>query len=319
MTRLVFNRDGGKTDEYGHMIGFSWHIQGDVLGGLVVTPTNTPGMSVKVDSGIAALPRNSDGKMYRIYCGLDAPETLTIPTANTSNPRIDTVVLYVDMKVTPTTGVTNNSNNMCKLMVVQGAPSSNPQGASDSQIQSAVGAGNPFIGLSKVRVDAGVTQITYGKCVDIRDFASPGFVDGRFMKDKSINFKGYGDSSIGRNAIDWAQFNENKYSTSEINTNKTFIDGKPIYRKVFRFNTTGNGQENGFADGTFAMVDSLINFDAVLNMANGERYPNGYTNPAAPNLQYFQAKLAVYNGVQQLRYNTRSDGTALVIMEYTKR
>ena len=50
MTRLVFNRDGGKTDEYGHMIGFSWHIQGDVIGGLVVTPTDTPGMSVKVDA-----------------------------------------------------------------------------------------------------------------------------------------------------------------------------------------------------------------------------------------------------------------------------
>ena len=223
MTRLVFNRDGGKTDEYGHMIGFSWHIQGDVIGGLIVTPTDTPGMSVKVDSGIAALPRNSGGKMYRVYCGLDAPETLTIPTANSSNPRIDTIVLYVDMKVTPSTGVTNNSNNMCKLAVVQGAPSSSPQGASESQIQNAVGAGNPFIGLSKVRVDAGVTQITYNKCTDIRDFASPGFVDGRFMKDKSINYKGYGDSSIGRNAIDWTQFNENKYSTSEINTHKTLL------------------------------------------------------------------------------------------------
>ena len=41
MTRLVFNRDGGKTDEYGHMIGFSWHIQGDVIGGLVVTVSYT--------------------------------------------------------------------------------------------------------------------------------------------------------------------------------------------------------------------------------------------------------------------------------------
>ncbi len=70
------------------MIGFSWHIQGDEIGfGPVVTPTDVPGMSVKVDSGIAALPRNS-GKMYRVYCGLDAPETLTIPTAITQTGTV---------------------------------------------------------------------------------------------------------------------------------------------------------------------------------------------------------------------------------------
>lgn len=59
-----------------------------------------------------------------------------------------------------------------------------------------------------------------------------------------------------------------KYSTEETNTGKTWIDGKPIYRKVFHYDTVS-------VDGDYKVldnVDTLINQGGCQTYANFERF-----------------------------------------------
>lgn len=121
-------------------------------------------------------------------------------------------------------------------------------------------------------------------------------------------------------SIDFTTMPGNKYTTTEMDTGKKWINGKSIYQKSIIFNTTGSGaEETGANNENFSYIDTLISLDAILNMPNGERYPNSYTNPSAPSLQYFQLKFANWNNAQVLRYQTRSVGTVTMTILYTKK
>jgi peptidyl-tRNA hydrolase len=172
MSKLVFNRDGGKTDEFGHLIGLMRFMQGEVIEGLQVAANGAPNMSVNVPYGIAAIPTGSGATGYRYFVGLDATENVTIPTANASNPRNDLIVLWVDKAITPSQAFTNNSNGMLNISVVSGAPASTPADPSVAAIQAAIGAANPYIVLARVVTGAGVTQINSGNITDLRSLTS---------------------------------------------------------------------------------------------------------------------------------------------------
>ena len=125
---------------------------------------------------------------------------------------------------------------------------------------------------------------------------------------------------VNTHKIDFTTMPDNKYTTTEVDTGKKWIDGKSIYQKSITFNTTGSGaEETGANNENFSYIDTLISIDAILNMPNGERYPNSYTNPSAPSLQYFQLKFANWNNAQRLRYQTRSVGTVAMTILYTKK
>lgn len=172
MSKLVFNRDGGKTDEFGHLIALMRFMQGEVIEGLQVAANGTPNMSVNVPYGVAAIPVGSGATGYRYFVGLNATENVAIPTANGSNPRNDLIVLWVDKSVTPSQSFTNNSNNMLKISVVSGAPATTPADPSVAAIQAAIGAANPYIILARVVTGAGVTQINNGNITDLRSLTS---------------------------------------------------------------------------------------------------------------------------------------------------
>lgn len=128
------------------------------------------------------------------------------------------------------------------------------------------------------------------------------------------------EKSITADKIDFTTMPANKYSSDEQDTGKKWINGKSIYQKSITFNTTGSGaEETGANNENFSYIDTLISLDAILNMPNGERYPNSYTNPSAPSLQYFQLKFANWDGVKKLRYQTRSAGTVAMTILYTKK
>lgn len=168
MSKLVFNRDGGKTDEFGHLLALMRFMQGEVIEGLQVAANGTPNMSVNIPYGVAAIPVGSGATGYRYFVGLDATENVAIPTANGSNPRNDLIVLWVDKSVTPNQGVTNNNNNMLKISVVSGNPATTPADPNTAAIQAAIGAANPYIILARVVTGAGVTQINNGNITDLR-------------------------------------------------------------------------------------------------------------------------------------------------------
>lgn len=128
------------------------------------------------------------------------------------------------------------------------------------------------------------------------------------------------DGSITADKIDFTTMPGNKYTTTEQDTGKKWVNGKSIYQKSITFNTTGSGaEETGANNENFSYIDTLISLDAILNMPNGERYPNSYTNPSAPSIQYFQLKFANWNDAQVLRYQTRSVGTVTMTILYTKK
>lgn len=164
------NRDGGKTSESGHLRILSKIIRGNVVTGLGVVQ-RAAGANMSVDIGIGdGVVMRSDG-VYGHQVFNDAVENKTVTTADGSNPRSDIVVVYVDYGQTPSTLISNNTNGVVKSMIVAGTPAGSPTDPSDAAIQSAVGSGNPWFKLARVRVPAGQTSISNSLIDDLRAFA----------------------------------------------------------------------------------------------------------------------------------------------------
>ena len=168
MTVYLSNLDGdGKTNEEGHYRLLSRVLEGQVLlpGDIEVTESDSLGMSVDVQPGDYRI-ENTSGYSYMGW--IDDVETVVIASPDVANPRISAIVLYIDKGETTSPSPPNNPG-IAKLVSIDGTPSSTPVSPSDITIQSAVGAGNPFIRLSDVRVDVGVTQITNSNITDFRE------------------------------------------------------------------------------------------------------------------------------------------------------
>lgn len=120
---------------------------------LAVTANSPAGMSVRVASGWAAIIGTTQPNMgvYTVYN--DALTTLTITTADPSNPRIDRVVATVQDAYY--TGAFND----VIFQVVAGTPAGSP-------VAPATPANS--ISLATVAVGAAVTQINSGNITDTR-------------------------------------------------------------------------------------------------------------------------------------------------------
>ena len=116
--------------------------------------TNGSGLSVNIAAGRAYL-KASGGNGYPVQN--TASITNQSISANASgNPRITSVVLYVDLGAS----ADSTASNVAKIMMVDGTPASSPAAPSLSAIQSAVGSGNPFCILDDVRVNSGASAPT---------------------------------------------------------------------------------------------------------------------------------------------------------------
>ena len=171
MSLATSNRDGGRTNEAGHLRGVTKGFIGQVLTGLAVVQRGAgANMSVDVPVGDAIIQR-SDGT-YGHPAWNDATLNQVIAAADGSNPRRDIIVMYIDYNQTPSTGVANNTNGVVKITSVAGTAAGSPVDPSNATIQSAVGSGNPWIKLARVRVAAGATSITNSVIDDLRIMAT---------------------------------------------------------------------------------------------------------------------------------------------------
>lgn len=120
---------------------------------LAVTQNGTPGMSVLIASGWAAIVGTTQANMgvYTVYN--DATSTAAIATANATNPRIDLVCLTVNDSYY--TGSTNN----VVVNVVTGTPASSP---------TVPATPDNSIALAQVYVAANATSITNANITDVR-------------------------------------------------------------------------------------------------------------------------------------------------------
>ena len=120
---------------------------------LEVTANSPVGMSVLVASGWAAIVGTTQANMGTYVGYNDASVTLTITTADPTDPRIDRVVMTVNDAYY--TGSTNN----VVLQVIAGTPAGSP-------VAPATPANS--ISLATVAVGAAVLSISSGNIIDTR-------------------------------------------------------------------------------------------------------------------------------------------------------
>lgn len=111
------------------------------------------------------------------------------------------------------------------------------------------------------------------------------------------------------------QYEYLSYSTSEVNTGKKWIDGKPIYRKVIHWDTPqyNMGTINGVSTSSVGLpsMENIIYFDVLLE--GGGYKMNLSTNTSVRTMGFNNDFTAFY---------ATSGGTLMnikdIIIEYTK-
>lgn len=126
------------------------------------------GMNVEVSTGDGLI---STGTGFARRIGTDAVNTVPVDAASSANPRIDAVVAYIDNSVAPTVNVVDNTNGILKFKAVAGTPASSPSQPSQAQIQTSIGAGNPYMVLAYVTIPTGATSTSVATFVDARNIA----------------------------------------------------------------------------------------------------------------------------------------------------
>lgn len=192
MSTYVSNRDGGKTNEEGH---YRFHVKawtGNVLSGLQAQAKSPLALGVDITTGDVKV----DYSGYGYTAWTDAIESVTLTTADPSNPRIDRIVGYIDRGVTPSSAVTNNPG-ILKFMDVAGTPAGSPSAPNDAAVQSAVGASNPWFSIANVLVGTGVTTISSGNITDTRVFVTA------TIKDSAVTTAKLADASINKTKVDF--------------------------------------------------------------------------------------------------------------------
>ena len=109
---------------------------------------------------------------------------------------------------------------------------------------------------------------------------------------------------------------EDIYSTSEVKTNKIWIDNKPIYRKVIQFTQGLNGGVNAIAHNV-PNVASIVNVSMLLKY-NTTIYMNSAFESTTSYISLSGATPdTIYIGIGSSWANSFKQGFT-IIMEYTK-
>lgn len=148
-------------------------FSGNVVDGLTLVPKT--GLTVTLQPGNGFIPYGSGATASVREFSLVADFDITLDTADASNPRIDLIVIYVDMAVSLPGGTPTVANldgpSVVKATFVKGTPNASPVEPTVGAIQTKIGASNPYIIVESVRVDALVGTIAANKITDRRTFA----------------------------------------------------------------------------------------------------------------------------------------------------
>ena len=120
---------------------------------MAVTANSPTGMSVRVASGWAAIVGTTQANMGAYVAYNDATVTLTITTANPSNPRIDLICATIY------DSYYSGATNTVAYQVIAGTPAGSP-------VAPSLPANS--IALAQVTVAAGATAISSGNIADSR-------------------------------------------------------------------------------------------------------------------------------------------------------
>nr|DAP00647.1 MAG TPA: hypothetical protein [Caudoviricetes sp.] len=177
------NSNGGRTTDSALFHALGNAFVGSWISGFRVRQASPVGMNVLIggESGIPddLLVRDAMSATFPVSNLSTQPVQASVTTANSANPRIDAVVIYIDTNVAASQTVANNENRT-KAIVVPGTPATNPAAPTPSQIKAKIGASNPYEVIAEIRVNAGTTTILDSVITDRRNPAT--LPDGRINR-----------------------------------------------------------------------------------------------------------------------------------------
>lgn len=166
------NQNGGRTTDAALFHALGNIFKGSWVSGFKVRQGSPLGMSVRIggesNTPDDLLVKDGAGATFPVSNMSTQPVVATVATANSANPRIDSVVVYIDSAVAANHTAANNQNRT-KVAVVSGAPATSPSAPSASQIKAVVGSNSPYVVLADIRVNRGVTSISDANITDRRE------------------------------------------------------------------------------------------------------------------------------------------------------
>ncbi len=105
------------------------------------------------------------------------------------------------------------------------------------------------------------------------------------------------------------------YSTDEVKTNKVWIDGKPIYRKVLTQTITTSSSENIISGFDISLIDNIISFYGSIKQPSGTITPISYSASEEDGAFICMSKARNSFVLYAKAYGV---GDVILIVEYTK-
>lgn len=304
MANKVFNMAGGR-----HSAAAYSAFEDALYGSCVATDsdfvaTAGTGMTVQLTSGDGLI---STGSGYARRIQADSTNTITITAASATLPRIDSIVAYIDNAVTPTTSVTDNTNNILCFVAVAGTPASTPSAPSSVTIQSAVGAGNPYMVLWDVTIPAGATAMNAAVFTDQRKTAKIEITDG------SITTNKLADGSVTTAKIDANAVTQAKVDLADLTT-MTAIQFTDYFTPATGWTFTGQLYKLGHfvfgsLESTHAVSINQNNIGTCSSNVVQFTYGPGRVGDSQNQNSYAGTVLFLPNG--QVRFHAAHAGTSL--------
>lgn len=200
MANKVYNLNGGlySGDAF---TAFETRIASSNNGSIVASPSDLKvsagsGMNVTVSTGAGII---GNGTLSGVRFAIDAPVTVAVNAASTANPRMDSVVAYIDKSVSASTSVVDNTGlGIIKFKSVAGTPASAPTAPSASTIQSSIGAGNPYMVLANITVPKSSSAASSFTIADTRVTPTSAIIT-----DSSITTPKLANKAVTSDKVDW--------------------------------------------------------------------------------------------------------------------
>ena len=282
MANKVYNLNGGlySGDAF---TAFETRIASSNNGSIVASPSDLKvsagsGMNVTIATGAGII---GNGTLSGVRFAIDAPVTVAVNAASTANPRMDSVVAYIDKSVSASTSVVDNTDlGIVKFKSVAGTPASAPTAPSTATIQSSIGAGNPYMVLANVTVPKSSSAASSFTITDMRVTPTSAIIT-----DNSITTKKLANKAVTSDKVDWATIGKSSSRCIKLG------DVKIMWGKTtVVMNGTG---ANSFGASTVTLPESFGN--------------NGYSAVASPQ------DPAVSNAIKCTIQNVNNDNFQITV------